>query len=376
MAKALEEHYDYLADRVKLEKYQAVIDRLVQPHHDVLDLGCGSGLLGLMALRAGARKVLFVEEAAIIDVARQTVGRAGLTEKAEFFQANSFELSLPERVDLVICDHVGYFGFDYNILSLLADARQRFLKPDGIVVPAQIELQCAPVESESCRDLVGRWADGSVPDDFAWLATPSANTKHALQLAEKDLLAGAANLATIDLGAEASAYLSWNAEFDCTRNGILDGVAGWFDCRLLDDIHMTNSPALPEAIDRPQAFLPLDAPVAVRAGEHIRATIMVRHLDSVLGWTIELPDADKRFAHTTFNGELLDENALRRARPDRVARLNEHGKARQIVLSYCDGERTVADVQELVGREHPDLFPSAQALSSFVTQVLSWDTDE
>jgi protein arginine N-methyltransferase 1 len=350
MAKALEEHYGYLADRVKLEKYQAAIERLVQPQH--------------------------VEEAAVIDVARQTVEQAGLVEKAEFFQANSFELTLPERVDLIICDHVGYFGFDYNILSLLADARQRFLKPDGIVVPAQIELQCAPVESEICRDLVGRWRDSSVPDDFAWLATPSANTKHALQLTEKDLLATVANLATLELGDEAPAYLSWSAEFDCMRDGMLDGIAGWFDCPLLDDIHMTNSPALSDAIDRPQAFLPLDAPVAVRAGERIRAAIMARHLDNVLGWTIELPDTDKRFAHTTFNGELLDENALTRARPDRVARLNVRGRARQIVLSYCDGERSIADVQEAVSREHPDLFPTAQALSTFITQVLARDTDE
>ena len=79
MAKTLGEHYGYLADQVKLEQYQAAIDRLVRPEHVVLDLGCGSGLLGLMALRAGASKVLFVEEGAIIEVARQTVTDAGFS---------------------------------------------------------------------------------------------------------------------------------------------------------------------------------------------------------------------------------------------------------------------------------------------------------
>ncbi len=376
MAKTLEEHYGYLSDRVKLERYQAAIDRLVRPAHVVLDLGCGSGLLGLMALRAGASKVFFVEEGAVIEVARRAVAEAGFADKAEFFQVNSFELALPEKVDVVVCDHVGYFGFDYGILGLLADARQRFLNPDGIIVPAQIELKLAPVESVECRKLVGQWQDGSVPEEFAWLGTTSANTKHAVQLSQQNLLTDAATLATLQLGAEAEPYLSWNVEFECARDGTLDGVVGWFDCRLFDDIHMTNSPAGLESLSRPQAFLPLDTPIPVTAGECIRVTVMARHLDNVIGWIVELPNSGKRFAHTTFNGLLLDRQTLTRAHPNRIAKPNERGRARLVVLSYCDGQRTVAEVQALVQRDHPQLFPSSQAAASFITQVLSWDTSE
>jgi protein arginine N-methyltransferase 1 len=376
MPKTLDEHYGYLSDTVKLARYQAAIERLVRPEHVVLDLGCGTGLLGLMALRAGARKVLFIEEGSIIEVARQVVTTAGFAERAEFFQTNSFELSLPERADIVICDHVGYFGFDYNILSLLADARQRFSKPDGIIVPAQSELQLAPIESATCRELVAKWRDGSVPDDYAWLGTAAANTKHAPQLQQQELIADAATLATLQLGEEAAPFLSWSAEFRCARDGTLDGVAGWFDCQLFDDVHMTNSPAVADALNRPQAFLPLDTPVAVSAGECVKVTVMARHLDNVLGWIVDLPDSGKQFTHTTFNGLLLDREALMRTRPDRVAKLNDRGRARQIVLSYCDGKRSAAEVQELVLREHTELFPSEQATSAFVLQVLTWDTGE
>ena len=62
MTATLEEHFGYLSDKVKLAQYQKSISASVQPHHVVLDLGCGSGLLGLMALRAGAKKVLFLEQ--------------------------------------------------------------------------------------------------------------------------------------------------------------------------------------------------------------------------------------------------------------------------------------------------------------------------
>jgi len=374
MTKTLDEHFGYLSDSVKLEAYEAAISQLVQAEHVVLDLGCGSGLLGLMALRAGARNVLFVEEGEIIEVARRTVADAGFADKAEFFQVNSFEMTLPELVDVVVCDHVGYFGFDYGILRLLADSRQRFLKPDGIVLPAGIELQLAPVESERCRVLVNQWRDGSVPGEYAWVGAAAANTIHATQLDTQNLLADPVSLATLELGLEAPPYLSWDAEFICARDGTLDGVAGWFECQLADGIQMTNSPVAADSLDRPQAFLPLDSPQAVSAGEHIKVTVMARHIDSVIGWLIELPDSGKRFTHTTFNGLLLNSETLDRAHPGRVANLNDRGRARQIVLSYCDGKRSVAEVQELIHRDHPDLFPSTEATSSFVNQVLAWDT--
>jgi protein arginine N-methyltransferase 1 len=376
MAKTLEEHYGYLSDRVKMKRYQAAIERVVGPETVVLDLGCGSGPLGLIALRAGARKVLFVEQDPIIEAARRTTADAGLADRAEFIQGNSFELSLKDRVDVVVCDHIGYFGFDYGVLVLLADARQRFLQPDGIIVPTGIDLRLAPVESEICRQLVAQWLDGSVPGEFDWLADCAANTLHPVKLGEDDLLADAAALATLQLGDEAPPYLSWSAEFRCSRDGVLDGLVGWFDCRLVDDIRMTNSPLSGEPLRRPQAYLPLKEPVTVSEGDRIRAKVMARHLDNVIAWVVEMPESNTRFDQSTFNGLLLDQEALTRAHPDRIARLNERGRARQIVLSYCDGKGSVAEVEALVRREHPDLFPSASATSSFIRQVLAWDTSE
>ena len=126
MSEALREHFGYLADSVKSDRYRAALKKMVRRDQVVLDLGCGSGMLGLLALHAGASKVYFVEERPIIEVARRSVEEAGFVDRADFFQSNSYELGLPDRVDLVVCDHIGYFGFDYGVLALLADARQRF----------------------------------------------------------------------------------------------------------------------------------------------------------------------------------------------------------------------------------------------------------
>jgi protein arginine N-methyltransferase 1 len=376
MGKTLEENFSYLSDRVKLERYGAALQKVMRPDQVVLDLGCGSAPLGLMALRAGARKVLFVEEGPIIEAAQRTIAQAGYTGRSEFFHGNSFELSLPEPVDIVICDHIGFFGFDYGILALLADAHKRFLKSGGMIMPTSINLELAPVESEACRALVDQWRDGHVPEDYSWLAEAAANTKHAVQLQPDDLLADARTLATLHPQDATEPFLTWQAGFTCKRDGTLDGIAGWFDCELAKSIRMTNSPLAAKPLNRPQAFFPLENPITVHENEWVAVTIMARHLDDVIAWNVELPDSDLHFAHSTFNGLLLDPDAISRAHSDRRAVLNDKGRARQLVLSYCDGQRTIRQVESLVRREHPDLFPSAEATTSFIRQVLSWDTSE
>ena len=114
----------------------------------------------------------------------------------------------------------------------------------------------------------------------------------------------------------------------------------------------------------------------MKKSEHVQTTIMARPQDNVLAWVVEIADSGQRFAQTTFNGLFLGRAALTRAHPDKVSQLNEQGRALQVVLSYCDGQRTSADVQTLVQREHPNLFPSGQATLAFVQRTLAWITSE
>ncbi len=223
---------------------------------------------------------------------------------------------------------------------------------------------------------MGQWRDGSVPNEFAWLAETAANTKHAPQLQEAELLADVESLGTLQLGDAVAPFMSFNAEFHCARDGTLDGVAGFFDCQLVNDIHMTNSPTAEDCISRPQAFLPLVSPVEVKKGDAIKAMIMARPLDFIIAWVIELPESGQRFEHTTFNGLLLDQETLTQAQPDRIAALNAQGRALSVVLSYCDGKKTIEDVQAMVQRDHPNLFPSEQAMISFLRRNLAWITGE
>ena len=63
-----DDHYDMLADGVRMTAYAEAIRRTVRPGDRVLDLGAGLGILGFMALKAGAAHVYAVEKSDSIDL--------------------------------------------------------------------------------------------------------------------------------------------------------------------------------------------------------------------------------------------------------------------------------------------------------------------
>ena len=374
MSASLDEHLGYIADPLRLALYETAVAKSISVGDSVADLGCGTGILGLLCLRAGASRVYAIDSTAMIEVARQSLERAGWGEHAKFIHGKAHQVELPEKVDMVICDQVGYFGFDYGIVQSMQDARQRFLKPDGRLVPSRILLKLAPVESESSHALAEGWQAKDIPAEFHWLREYAVNSKHAVQLPREALLSTPADLGAIDFRSDNPDFHSWSVELRIERDGILHGIAGWFECELAEDVWMTNSPIAEDAIKRPQAFLPIGEAVAVKAGDMIKATVMARPADQLIAWQVQIPASGRKFSHSTWQGELLTSDALVKHDPAHVPVPSRLGQARACVLAYCDGRRTVLEIEQAVLREHPDLLPSAAEISRFVAQVLGGDT--
>ena len=371
----LEDHLDLVADRVRLDHFRVAVAKVLKPGNCVADLGCGSGILGLLCLRAGAVRVFAIDSTAMIEVARETLTRTGLGDRGVFVPGHSHRIDLPEPVDVVICDHVGYFGFDYGIVHTLQDARRRFLKPGGSLIPARIQLRLGAVESETCRDKAEGWRAEGVPAEYHWLRQYASNAKHAVELPREAVLGAAAELGDIDLYADNPDFFSWTAELRIERDGVMHGLAGWFECELAEGVWMTNSPLADRPIKRPQAFLPIDEAVEVKAGDRVKATIMARPAEHLIAWVVEFPASGRRFSHSTWQGMLLAPEDLIRAQPDRVPRLSREGQARNTVLGYCDGRRTAREIEQAVLRDHPGLFPSPEEIRRFVAQVLGRDAE-
>ena len=311
----------------------------------------------------------------MLEVAREVFVRAGLNNQVICIRGQSQQVELPEKIDVAICDHVGYFGFDYGIVGFLEDARRRFLKPGGTLIPARIKLQMAAVESKNCYGLAEKWRAENVPTEFHWLREFDINTKHSIQLKREELLGEPTLLGCIDLRENNPEYFSWTADLSIEHDGVMHGLGGWFECELAEGVWMTNSPLADRTIQRAQAFLPISEPVPVKGGDSVKATVMARPADNLIAWIVDFPASGRRFTHSTWQGKLLTPEEFIRANPTRVPKISRKSQARTTILSYCDGRRTILEIEQAILRDHPKLFPSSKEISRFVTHVLGRDTE-
>lgn len=58
------------------------------------------------------------------------------------------DVDLAEKVDVILSETLGGFAVDENTLLFTNDARDRFLKEGGWIIPQSLELFVAPVCDE------------------------------------------------------------------------------------------------------------------------------------------------------------------------------------------------------------------------------------
>lgn len=130
--------------------YQAVMQNRRQFEGKVvLDVGTGSGILALFAAKAGARKVYAVEATSMAKFARILIEHHGLGGVVEVIQGTIETVSLPEKVDIIISEWMGYFLLRESMLDSVLVARNRFLKPGGAMYPSHARLYLAPIRSNN-----------------------------------------------------------------------------------------------------------------------------------------------------------------------------------------------------------------------------------
>ena len=311
MSDVFNEHLSYFQLPHRLDLYSDAIARSIKPGDTVADLGCGFGVLGMLCLKHGASHVWGIDDSEALHVARETVQRSGLSERYTCIASSSYKADLRQKVDVIICDHIGHFGADYGIIAMLHDAQKRLLKPGGLVIPRELRMEVAAVSSKAQAARVNLWSGtGSLPE-FHWLREKSANTKHIVDFAADEIVSDACDLGSITLGAEAAQFFHFSATLTAAKDAEMHGLAGWFDCLLGGDVWMNNSPLKESSIGRSQAFLPLEQPIAVSTGDQLAVTIKMRPCDTMLAWTVENVTSGALVQKmSTWKGAIFDPDAF------------------------------------------------------------------
>lgn len=140
-------HRPMLLDDARNRIYADAIARMVRPGMKVLEIGCGAGLLAMLAARAGAEVVTCEGNPMIAAAATEIIGRNGLSDRIRVIPKMSTALQVPEDLaepaDLVIHEIFGAQLFDEGVTDSLADARRRLLKPGAPSIPSGASVRCA-----------------------------------------------------------------------------------------------------------------------------------------------------------------------------------------------------------------------------------------
>jgi protein arginine N-methyltransferase 1 len=312
----------------------------------------------------------------IVAVSRDLAQNNGLADRINFIKRFSTHVDLPEKVDVVIADQIGNFGFNAGIIQFFADARQRFLKPEGVTIPRSMTLVLAPVDAQDLYDQVDFWNTSPAGFDFRCVRPLAANTGYQVNLSPETIIGDVIDISNVDLNHATTDPFHGEATATIRRSGTLHGLGGWFNAELAPGIFMTNSPLSPERIQRRQVFFPIDRPVQVAAGDQARIRMTVRPADSVVNWNVDVLDAAtgaKRasFRHSTWKGMLIPSEDLAHTRPDFKPRLIPRGEGRRTVVNLCDGSRTLTQIEDEVFRRHPDLFRTREEAAIFVAEVVT-----
>lgn len=368
----LSEHRLYWADSVKIDRYRRALAALITPDSVVLDLGCGTGLLGLLAVEMGARHVYAVDSGSIIALAEQIAAANGAGDRITHIRATSTAVELPELVDIVVADQLGGLGYEPGVLAYYADARARLLKPGGAFVPERLRMLLAPVQSSEITNEVDFWKTRPAGFDVSAAAPYVSNDVHSSKLGADDLLAPP--IVAREQPTWVNESFALEGTFVIERDGVLQAIAGMFEAVMADGVLMSNNPCSADHMEhRWNSVYPLPEPVVVRTGDAVSTTIKVNIDDERVTWRVTMGDGATRrvFDQSTFFASILTTADLARLTKTHVPQIGAKGAMWRAGLDLVAKGLTIGELERELAQQFPDLLNTANEATEFVGHLVA-----
>lgn len=339
------------AEPVRIDAYARAIARAVEPGSIVADLGSGTGLFALLAARAGAARVYAIDVNPAVWLAQELAAENGLADRIIVHEASSLDLTLPERVDVIVSDMRGSFPLHHDHLAALHDASVRFLAPGGKLLPVKDRLMAGMVES---TDLWTQLSAGWNAFERHGLSASSARTAtleatysdFSTPLRANHLLTPGEPWLTLSYGESAPPSLDGSVHLRVKRGGVAHAIAIWFEATILDDIGYDTAPGVSSVYAR--RVLPLAEPTTVGPGDQVELTIRAGARGERWAWDTTIVssagDVKARLRQSTFLGMPTSPASLLRRSSAFRPELTPRGARAARALALMDGSRSVAEI--------------------------------
>jgi histone-arginine methyltransferase CARM1 len=146
----LSQQQNMMQDYIRTSTFQTAILHNLADFKDkvVLDVGAGTGVLSFFALQAGARMVYAVEASNMAAHCAKLVQANKYSDRMKVIPGKIEEVNIPEEVDVIISEPMGYMLFNERMLETYLHAK-KWLKPEGKMYPTQGILYVAPFSDEA-----------------------------------------------------------------------------------------------------------------------------------------------------------------------------------------------------------------------------------
>jgi protein arginine N-methyltransferase 1 len=366
-----------IRDEPRMQAHVKALRAAVTPGCTVLDLGAGTGIFALLACQYGAGKVYAIEPNESLILAQNFAQANGFSDRIEFFQKLSTEVSLDRKVDVIIADMRGVLPFNSENIASMIDARERFLAPGGTIIPRKDTLFAAVYSSaESYQSIENPWIKNPYGLDLTagvrfitdrWVSRGRKNNK---------LLSDAQSWGEIDYRTVSHYNLSGRVNLKVHSAGTAHGISVWFDAELAEGVSISNSPESVELVYG-GAHFPWPKPVALAPGDRVSLKIETRKLGDIYLWrwnTEVFPSgsdhqASETFNQSTFNSQLISPQHLGRFTEQSRPKLSLKGQVEALVISLMDGKLTHGEIAHEVVSRFPQRFRRHEEALSEVTKI-------
>nr|CCC93536.1 unnamed protein product [Trypanosoma congolense IL3000] len=225
-------------DRVRQRAYESVLKSI--KGKSVLHLGCGMGLISMIAARSLASVVVAVDQSAIVSSAQIVAKQNGL-QNIFFFRGSLLDV-LPNfpvnKFDVIICEWMGSFLINEPVLTEALYARDNLLASGGVMCPDSSSIHVVGVSDYAFHlDTVEYWGNvyGFKMDAMKPLVQQEVETCHipASNIATISCLAHTVDIATMKSMDENPGANDFVASFNvcATRNATINFLTFYVNAR-------------------------------------------------------------------------------------------------------------------------------------------------
>uniref|UniRef100_A0A8C2AD15 type I protein arginine methyltransferase n=1 Tax=Cyprinus carpio TaxID=7962 RepID=A0A8C2AD15_CYPCA len=299
-------HEEMLKDEVRTLTYRNSMyhNKHIFKDKIVLDVGSGTGILSMFAAKAGAKHVYGIECSSISEYSEKIIKANHLDSVITIFKGKVEETELPvDQVDIIISEWMGYCLFYESMLNTVIYARDKWLKPGGLMFPDRAALYVVAIEDRQYKDFKIHWWENVYGFDMTCIRNVAMKEPLVDIVDSKQVVSNACLIKEVDIYTVKPEELSFTSSFclQIQRNDYVHALVTYFNIEFTKCHKKTGFSTAPDApyTHWKQTVFYLEEYLTVKRGEEIVGTVSMKPNEKNardLDFTFELD----------FKGQLCD----------------------------------------------------------------------